>query len=1102
MSARILSILLLLLPLLAATYQPAQAYLSVIRQGPESRGANEAGDKYGWSTAVGDFNGDGYDDLAVGSPYEDASGVTFAGYVVVSYGSEYGIKRSGAQGLLMSDGLSLQNSALFGLAVAAGDFDDDGYDDLAVGAPNADADASHTNTGYVFVYAGGPSGLSYWHYLWQPGAGGALESGDRFGASLAVGNFNHVSGGEESLAVGSPGEDSDAGAVFWYTGGSNGLLNGSYGWFKQSTLGGTNVAGDQFGYSLAAGNMAASYYEELAIGAPFKEVSGTDDAGVVWKVRGSSTGLVTSGARMIRPDEEDLTNSPYPDGYFGWSLAAGRFYGGSFDGLAIGEPGRSYFGHASSGRVVVGKGGTAGLSFSDGDQRVFFQDDMGWALGSNDGFGKALAAGYYDTADGGEDLIIGSPTDNSNGGPFMSGVISVCFGGPSGPGPHGWTGWAQDAFSDDITQFDEFGRALAVGQFDGTNRGNLAVGAPGEDSGAGQVTIVAPWRQHPYAGSFAGISLDCEGSWIYAHKPYDELQVASTTKIMTVLIACERMALPTNDPKYVSPNATYTVPEWIRDNIGGSLYDFEPQQRVDLWDLLYCCIFPSGNDAAYAIADLLNVGVDIWGGAYDNTCQTFVAEMNQRAADLGMTRTHFTNPAGLDKGTPYSCAADLAILGRAAMANVTFRTVAGSTGYTFDTSAVYGGVRTNYSDTITYGWLQRIQNYNASFAGLKPGETPKAKKTGVYGVRHDGETAIVVTLGNVDRTQTYETADALMDLGRAECTWDLAARGDGSLAAAMAMPAAAELDAFRVDFGELPTQVGAHSGGASELQPPTSAVAGFTQLDLLRPVGSGLTSCQLKLSRSAELELGPFAEANLGIGPFQSHNGLVLINHGEASATVLLNTSHTGTPIVVSLDPGERYSIPPFNGAEVANFSYSIENVNQTETVSLGLREEWTWNKSGIPVGPNPFWSAALQHSDAIGEQAFRVHVTGSDPQPGRMVHVSLHDPGVTVDAPDAPTETTDLTALRVEAARPNPFSTATHLAYTLPTPGDLRLEIFDLSGRRVQSFERKASPAGPGFFDWDGADAHGRAAAPGVYFFRMTRDGADAVSGRVTLIR
>ncbi len=1081
--------------------QPAAAYLTVVRQGPESRGAFEAGDSHGRTVAVGDFNGDGFDDLAAGAPFEDASGYNHAGAVVVNFGSQFGVRREGAQILLQSDGDALEDGALFGAAAAAGDFDSDGYDDLAIGAPLADADASHTNTGFVFVYAGGPGGLSYWHYLWQPAGGGALETGDRFGASLCAGNFDATAGSKNDLAIGSPGEDGDAGAVFWFTGGTNGLLNGANGWLKQSTLGGTNTAGDQFGYSLAAGQLESSAYEELVIGTPFKEVDGTSNAGVVWRVLGSASGPNPAAGRLTVPGEGDLPHGPYPDGYFGWSVAVGKFWGGSYGGLAIGEPGRSYFGHPGSGRVVVGKGGLLGVPFSAATSVTLFQDDAGWSLGSNDGFGRALAAGYYDLADGGEDLIIGSPTDDSNGGESFSGVISVLYGGPSGPGGHGYAGWAQDAFSDDIVFNDQFGTALAVGKFDDTGRGNLAVGAPGEDSNSGQVTIVAPWRQVLFAGSRSGIALDCEGNWICAQKPFDELQIASTTKIMTVLLACERMGLPLEDPNYISLNATYEVPDWIRENIGGSRYEFLYRQRVRLWDLLYCCIFPSGNDAAYAIADILTGGNNAWMGSYDNTCQVFVAQMNLRAEQLGMTRTHFTNPAGLDKGLPYSCAADLARLTEAAMQNQTFRTIVGSSAHSFTSSFVAGTLRVPFTDTINYGWLQYVHGWNPSFSGVKPGRTPRALRTAVFAAPSvfPGTRGISVSLGHLSRPSCAAAGDALMSLGLGECG---GSRPSPDGPEPLVAREKTGLDELRFDYGGLSTYLGDHSGGGAELSAPANPTTQFTQVELLRPSGSGLTSCRLELRRSAEVELVPLAQTSLGIGPFQSHGGLGFINHGEAAVTILVNTSHTGTPLVLTLDPGERETIPPYSGPAVPDFSYTIENPSQTEAVALGILEDWIWDLSAIPVGAGPFFSAALGQSSALLDQAFRVHVAGTDSEPGREVYVSIHDPGVVVGVPASPSAADPGVGLRLLAPRPNPFNGGTRLGFTLPSPGDVGLEIFDAVGRRVRTFTRRDAPAGPGDFQWDGTDSNGRAAAPGIYFYRIRRAGESTAAGRVTLIR
>ncbi len=1074
---------------------PAQASLALIRQGAESRGAQEPGDSYGRALATGDFNGDGIDDLAVGSPFEDVSGVSGAGAVVVSYGSEFGLKPEGAQLLLQSDGDALEFAASFGWSLAAGDFDDDGYDDLAVGAPSADYDANLINIGYVFVYAGGPEGLSYWHYLWQPGAGGTAEAHDAFGTSLCVGNFDGLSGSYEDLAIGSPGEDSDAGAVFYFTGGSNGLLNGSSGWRKQSTYGGTNVAGDKFGYSVAAAHVWGNEYDELIVGTPFKEVAGTVDAGIVWVILGTSTGPSTTSAESIEPDEDDLVNQPYPNGFFGWAVAGGRFFGGSFDGVAIGEPGRSYFGHPESGRVVVGRGSLLGLNFVDANAIALFQDDAGWALGNDDGFGRALAAGFYDTSDGYEDLAIGSPTDNANGGPFGAGVVSILFGGPSGPGSHGWVGWAEDAWHDDIEANDQFATSVVIGRFDGTGRGNLAIGAPGEDANAGMVCISAPWRQQQYPGYRTALAVDCEGNWVFALRPFDEVCIASTTKIMTVLLACERSELPPGDPFHVNLGLEYQVPDWIRERIGGSRYHFKDEQRLSGWDLLRCCLYPSGNDAAYAIADLLTGGNNNWNGAYDNTVPVFVAQMNARAAELGMTRTHFTNPAGLDKGGPKSCAHDMILLGQAAMANETFHLVASSTSFDFDTSYLAGGiVRVEFEEQLNYGFLQGLQNSDPRFEGVKPGWTPCANATGVYAKSHAFGTVFAATFGRTivddDWGPYYEEAPALVQLAAADC--------GGSVARDGAPPVSGRsLGGFRVDWPELSTEIGHYSGGVTELRAPAGGGRRNTHLDLLRPGGTGLTQCDLELDRGAELALPPSRSVTLGVAPFQAHGEIFLVNHGEANATIYVTTPQSGTPMAFNLAPGDRAVIAPYSGPQEPFWNYQIENPSGSESVVLGIVENYSWSLTGLPGGMTPAFNAQLAHFGDLHEQSVRVHVIGNDPVPGRSVYVSLHDPDVVLDASEEIVGGPDA-ATRLLPAFPNPFESSTRIAFDLPAGGDLRLGLFDPSGRRLRVLEQAGAAAGRGSFDWDGRSDDGRELAPGVYFYRLERDGREEASGRI----
>ncbi|MFN8546488.1 MAG: FlgD immunoglobulin-like domain containing protein [Candidatus Eisenbacteria bacterium] len=838
-----------------------------------------------------------------------------------------------------------------------------------------------------------------------------------------------------------------------------------------------------------------------------KEVDSSSDAGVVWVILGTSTGLLEFERPDDPPRRGDLPNTPFATGWFGYSVAAGRFWGGSYDGVAIGEPGRSYLGHPDSGRVVLGKGSLLGLSFTSPYAITLFQNDAGWNIGDNDLFGRALAAGYYDTNDGYEDLAVGSPGDNANGGATNAGVVSILFGGANGPGAHGWVGWAEDAWADPIEINDTFATSLAIGRFEDGGKGSLAIGAPGEDTGTGAVFIAAPWRQRQYPNYKTGLSADCEGNWVYALRPFDEVCIASTTKIMTVLIACERTQLPSNDPKFVSINASYTVPDWIRQHIGGSLYGFRDEQTLTLGDLLRCCLYPSGNDAAFAIADLLTGSNNSWGGAYDNSVQTFVDEMNDRASAIGMNDTYFTNPAGLDTGSPHSTAADMVKLAAVAMQNSRFRGVCSNTSYTFTSTYLSSSnLRVSFVDVLNYGFLQGLQNYDPSFNGLKPGWTPCAAVTGVYSTDNgDLGYALAATFGTPHtdgyRERYRADADAIMDIAQSHCGSALAdgsdqQRGSGPLTQGGAA------DGFHVEFGAMSTQTGKYSGGAAEVWSFQSTRQQYLALDLTRPGGAGTTRCDLTLSRSGELDLAPGAQAELGIGPFESHGEIVLTNQGDTSVTVLFSATQIGPPIQFNIPAGGRAVVPAYSGPRVSSWTYSIQNPSTSTSVAIGLSESFSFALTGLAGGSTPVFSALLLEDDELVEQSVRADVQGTDPLAGRTVSVSLHDTNVLVDVPGSEVIGDAGAVAKLFPATPNPFSATTRLAYELPSAGPVRLDIIDPSGRRVRRFDRADAPAGRGSFEWDGLDEAGRGVAPGVFFYRLERDGREEASGRVIRVR
>jgi arylsulfatase A-like enzyme len=387
----------------------AAASNQLLQQGVDDLpGSAATGNGFGVALAAGDFNGDGVSDLAVGSPGQSVSGKAGAGAVTVLYGqtlqagdSQAGLQSDTAQVWTQDSTDVLGTSGAsdaFASALAAGDFNGDGYADLAIGVPNETASSVKT-AGGVNVLFGGPDGLtSTGNQLWKQGNDGILdtpETGDHFGASLAAGDLN--GDGSADLAVGVPQEDVgtvvDAGAVNVLYGSTAGLTStGNQFWTQNSSaVLDTAETNDTFGASLAAGDVNGDGSADLAVGVPNEGLSGLTQVGAVNVLYGSAAGVTSTGNQLWDQDSTDVPDSCEASDHFGTSVTMADFNGDGEMDLAVGVPDENLGTTSNAGGVDVLNGGTAGLTGSGSVQWTQDSTDIKDTAEAGDRFGAALA---------------------------------------------------------------------------------------------------------------------------------------------------------------------------------------------------------------------------------------------------------------------------------------------------------------------------------------------------------------------------------------------------------------------------------------------------------------------------------------------------------------------------------------------------------------------------------------------------------------------------------------------------------------------------------------------------------------------------------------
>ena len=253
------------------------------------------------------------------------------------------------------------------------------------------------------------------------------------------------------------------------------------------------------------------------------------------------------------------------------------------------------------------------------------------------------------------------------------------------------------------------------------------------------------WPQAADIASDTGILMDADTGTVLFDKGGDQQRYpASITKIMTLLVAVENSSM--------DEQVTFTETGVRNVTADSSNINSKIGEVMTMQDCLHALIIQSANDAAAQIAE--HVG---------GTEQNFIDMMNQRAAQIGCTNTHFTNSSGLPDENHYSSAKDMALIFREGLKNEAFRSVIGDADYTIQPTNMTSDKRVFHTHHPMFAPESDI--YYQGCIGGKTGFTNLAAHTLVTAVEQNGTTYIAVVMHGVELSTCCLDSKALFDYG-------------------------------------------------------------------------------------------------------------------------------------------------------------------------------------------------------------------------------------------------------------------------------------------------------------------------------------------------
>lgn len=247
------------------------------------------------------------------------------------------------------------------------------------------------------------------------------------------------------------------------------------------------------------------------------------------------------------------------------------------------------------------------------------------------------------------------------------------------------------------------------------------------------------WPSGPIVGAQSAIVMEANtGVILYSKNIHERLYPASTTKILTCLVAAENSSL--DEMVSFSKEAVFTIP------VGSSNMGMDVGQSITMEESLYGILVGSANEVANAVAE--HVG---------GSMEAFAGMMNEKAADLGCMNTHFSNANGLHADDHYTSAYDLATIARAFFQNELLAKISGTPSYHFEPTATQ-------PDDFILRTHHRLVTNEYPFEGIiggKTGYTDNARQTLVTCAEKNGMRLICVVMKEESPNQFTDTIDLL-----------------------------------------------------------------------------------------------------------------------------------------------------------------------------------------------------------------------------------------------------------------------------------------------------------------------------------------------------